>query len=360
MPRSAEVALGSLILIAVLHDLFQSVVLPRPSIGRWRISQLTLRPLWASWRWLGARLRRIDRRENWLATFGPVAVIALLGMWVVGLTVAYGLLIDGVRDQIQPAPASLGTSLYLSAATLFPLSYGDFLPMGAGARIVAVAETATGVALIALVISLLFSLYRSFQDREELVVTLDALAGAPPSGVQILEVAAQYHMPDTVSSTFDDWRRWSAAVLESHLAYPILVYFRSSHDNEAWVNSFGAVMDAATLVISSIDAESLEGSAHLLLKVGNHLVEDLGWYFRLERSPSAVVERQEFDEARGRLQAAGYRCRGSDAAWADFVSLRSRYALPLNQLARRMAIRPAQWIGDRSYLPHAKGSRARP
>jgi hypothetical protein len=112
-------------------------------------------------------------------------------------------------------------------------------------------------------------------------------------------------------------------------------------------------------VLSSIEAEALEGSAHLLSKVGNHLVEDLGWYFRLERSASPVVERHEFDEARERLVTAGYGCRDSDAAWAEFVSLRSRYALPLNQLARRMAIRPAQWIGDRSYLPHAKGSRAR-
>jgi hypothetical protein len=276
-----------------------------------------------------------------------------------GLTLGYGLLIDALRNQVQPVPSDLWTSLYVSAATLFPLSYGDILPMGAGARVVTVAESATGVALIALVISLLFSLYRSFQDREELVVTLDALAGAPPSGVQLLETAENYHMPDTVKATFDQWRQWSAAVLESHLAYPILIYFRSSHDNEAWINSFAAVMDAATLVMSTIETESLEGPAHLLYKVGGHLVEDLAWYFTLERSPSAVVERQEFDEARRRLLAVGYRCRPGDAAWTEFVSLRSRYAVPLNQLARRMAIPPAEWIGDRTYPPHAAGRRTR-
>ncbi len=148
-------------------------------------------------------------------------------------------------------------------------------------------------------------------------------------------------------------------MLESHLAYPILIYFRSSHDNEAWINSFGAVMDAATLVISSIDAEMLERPAHLLSKVGGHLVEDLAWYFRLDRSSSPVVERAEFEQARRRLVTAGYQCRPSDDAWTEFVPLRSRYAVPLNQLARRMAIVPAQWIGDRTYLPHAKGRAAR-
>ena len=71
----------------------------------------------------------------------------------------------------------------------------------------------------------------------------------------------------------------AAAVLESHLAYPMLVFFRSSHDNEAWLNSFGAVMDAAVLVMSTVDDKS-EGPAKLMYRVGNHLVEDLSWYFR--------------------------------------------------------------------------------
>jgi hypothetical protein len=252
MPGYVEATLGGLVLIAVLHDLFQSIVLPRPSPGRWRLSPMILRPLWAGRRWVGAHIPRVARRENWLATFGHLAVIELLAFWVCLLTLGFGLLMDALRDQFQPHAADLWTSLYNSAATLFPLSFGDILPEGAGARVVTVAESATGVILIALVISLLFSLYRSFQEREELVVTLDALAGAPPSGVQMLEVVAKYKMPDTVTATFDDWRRWSAAVLESHVAYPILIYFRSSHDNEAWINSFGAVMDAATLVISPL------------------------------------------------------------------------------------------------------------
>jgi len=49
----------------------------------------------------------------------------------------------------------------------------------------------------------LFSLYEAVQRREELVVTLDALAGAPPSGVQILETAAAHDMRDELIKTFD-------------------------------------------------------------------------------------------------------------------------------------------------------------
>jgi hypothetical protein len=355
MPALLEAAIGVLILAIAFYDVFQSVVLPRPSVGKLRVSPWILRPLWATWRWLGTRNSRIDLRENWLGTFGPVGLMALLGFWSLSSILGYALILDSIRDQIEPPLTEFGTSLYFSASTLLPLSYGEILPIGALARIVIVAESATGVALIALVISLLFSLYGSFQRREELVVTLDALAGAPPAGLQILETVANHRMPDQLRATFDDWRGWSAAVLESHLAYPILVYFRSSHDNEAWLNSFGAVMDASTLVLSTVVSEDeTEGHARLMFKVGNHLVEDLAWYFQFKNAGIPIVERQEFDDARERLIKAGYHCREGDAAWTEFAALRSMYASTLNELARRLAIQPAKWIGDRSYLPHVQ------
>jgi hypothetical protein len=355
MPRLVEAALGVVILGVAFYDVFQSVVLPRPSISKLRISAWILRPLWRLWRWLGTRDSRIDRRENWFGTFGPIGLIALLAFWSLSSMLGYALIIDSIPGQIEPPPLDFGTSLYFSAGTLLPLSYGDILPVGGVAQVVVVAESATGVGLIALVISLLFSLYGSFQRREELVVTLDALAGAPPAGLQILETVASHRMPDELRATFDDWRRWSAAVLESHLAYPILVYFRSSHDNEAWLNSFGAVMDAATLVLSTVVSEdATEGHARLMFKVGNHLVEDLAWYFHLKNAKVPIVERQEFDDARDRLVKAGYNCRETGIAWTEFEALRSMYASPINLLAGRLAIQPAKWIGDRSYLPHVE------
>jgi len=351
MVATLEVIGGLVLCLIIFYDLFQSVVLPRPAVNKFALVRFVLRRIWVGWRWLGNRMSSISRRETWLAAFGPVGVLTMFGLWGLALVLGYSLLIDGLRDQIHPPPANFGTSLYFSATTLVPLSYGDLVPIGEGARFVIFAESATGVILAALAITLLFSLYGSFQAREESVVTLDAIAGAPPSGVQLLENAAEHGMHEELVSTFDEWRKWAAMVLESHLAYPILLFFRSSHDNEAWLNSFGAVMDAATLVMSTVDDKS-EGSARLMAKVGNHLVEDLAWYFNYRRFDDPIVERSEFDQARERLGKAGYRCHGSEDAWKEFARLRSRYASPLNQLAQQLSIIPAQWIGDRTYLPH--------
>ena len=160
-------------------------------------------------------------------------------------------------------------------------------------RVFAAIEAASGFGLFALVISLLFSLFSSFQKRETAVVALDALAGAPPSGVQLLETCAKDAMPHQLVATFEEWRLWTVDVIESHLSYPLLFYFRSSHDNEAWANSFGAVLDAATLVLTTIDGGPV-GNARLMHKVGAHLIADMRDHFRIVGEPVAGVEREEF------------------------------------------------------------------
>ncbi|TMD22057.1 MAG: two pore domain potassium channel family protein, partial [Chloroflexi bacterium] len=293
--RWLEVVTGIAMILITFYDLFKSVVLPRPAINKFVLIRRAFFMLWNFWLWANER-QAPSRREGWLATFGPIAVLFMFATWGMILMVGYAFIIDGLRDEVRPVPGDFWDSLYFSATTLVPLSYGDLVPDGLGARLTAVFESATGVGIAALVITLLFSLYEAFQRREELVVTLDAIAGAPPSGVQILETVAERQMPGKLEETFDEWRAWMAAVLESHLAYPVLFYFRSSHDNEAWLNSFGAVMDAVALVLSAVDGPS-QGSAKLTLTIGNHLVEDMVWYFGFERSEDVGVERVEFDQA---------------------------------------------------------------
>jgi len=345
-----EVVTGVLIVFIVFYDLFQSVVLPRPAVGKVQLARLLIPPGWRIWRWVSQRTSRIERSEARLASFAPLALLGLFMAWALALTLGYGLLISGLGDEFRPAIKDIATSIYVSSSTLVPLSYGDFVPEQGFARLVIIAESATGVALAALAITLLFSLYESFRAREEAVISLDALAGAPASGLHILETVVAHKTRQELGEMFDEWRRWSAMVLESHLAYPLLVYFRSSHDNEAWINSFGAVMDAATLVMSSVDDDA-EGAARLMFTVGNHLVEDLTWVMRLKPATDAIVERDEFDRGVARLKKAGYQVKEGDI-WKQFAELRSRYASTLNQVAHLLAVPTAEWVGDRSYLPH--------
>ena len=355
------IAAGVLILLATFFDLFQSVVLPRPAVRKFTITRTVVRPLWRVWRWVALRSTAVDRSEARLGAFGPSALIVLFFIWAVALVLGYALIIYGLQPEFRPELKDFPDAFYVSATTLVPLAYGDVVPQEGWARALIIIESANGVAFAAVAITLLFELYGSFRTREEKVVALDALAGAPASAVQLLETAAAPHMDGKLRETFEEWRDWAAMVLESHLAYPILVYFRSSHDNEAWVNSFGAVMDAAVLILSSVPDHESSGSAKLMLTVGNHFAEDIAWVFRFKPDTSPIIEREEYVAAIARLKAAGYAAQDGDLHWQKFAKMRGNYATVLNRLASILSLPPAPWVGDRSYLPHrARPRRRRP
>ena len=350
-----EVAAGLVVLAIMMLDIFLTVVVPRraPRTGRYlRVSRYVVGSLWRAWLWVGLRIAP-DRRESFLGTYGALTVILLLVGWVTGLVIGYGVLLDGLRDQIKPPPENLGSSVYFAGESLLTLGFGDFAAVGGWARLATLAAAATGLGIFAATLTLLFTLYGSFQRREVAVVVLEAGAGAPPSGVTLLETYAMAGILDDLPRVFEGWQAWSAEVLDSHLAYPVLAYFRSSHDNDSWISSLGAVMDAATLVLTTIE-DGPKGWAKLMRAVGGHCLEDLVQHFRLPDEPEVGLEREEFEEACRRLMRAGFRVRDVDQAWLAFSALRMEYAGRVNALARNWASPPAQWIGDRSPLKHPR------
>jgi hypothetical protein len=354
-----EIGLGVVVVLVTLYDVFQSVVMPRPAVGRLRVSVTLGYQGWRVWRKVAKRPRRLQLREAALAAYAPLAVVALLVLWAFFLILGYALIYNGLPDGLRPQPASFGATLYFSTGRMLAFPVGGIEATGAATQTLTSIEAASGFGLFALVISLLFSLFSSFQRRESAVVALDALAGAPPSGVQLLENCARDHMPEQLVTTFEEWRLWTVDVLESHLSYPLLFYFRSSHDNEGWPNSFGAVMDAATLVLTTIDGGPV-GPARLMYKVGAHLVTDMRMFYRYAGDAVPGVEREEFLEARDRLTRSGYQMRPLEKSWEEFSALRSKYALWLNVTTKALDVPPAPWIGDRSYLPHReRGPRPR-
>jgi hypothetical protein len=346
---------GCGLLLSIFFDLFQSVVLPRPAVRKAQLSSVIGRPMWLGWRWLSQRTSSLDRSERRLAAFGPLSLLVFFFIWGIGIVLGYSLVFYGLADQFKPALSDFATSFYVSATTLVPLSYGDFVPEQGLARVFIVAESVTGIGVAAVAITLLFTLYEAFRSREEAVIALDALAGAPPAGVYLLEYAALRGLRPQLTETFEEWRKWTAMVLESHLAYPWLFFFRSSHDNEAWINSFAAIMDAAVLVVSTVVDEESEGSAHLMLIVGNHFVEDTAWVLRFRGESDAIIDRSEYDAAVERLRKAGYRIK--EDGWEKFRTLRAKYGSVVNQLALLLAVPAAEWVGDRSYLPHRQRRR---
>ena len=343
--------LGLTMVAWVLWDVFQSIVMPRPARSRYRIARNVTRSTWRLARWRALRLPPGQSREGLLGTFAPMVVLLILVTWIAFLLLGFGLLTWAVRDEFKPIPPSLWEAIYAAGVAFLTIGCGDYDATGGLARALMLLAAGTGLGVVALTITYLFSLYGAFQRRELLVVTLDARAGAPPSGVSLLETHMRLGMMDDLPGLFREWEIWAAQVLDSHLAYPILTWFRSTHDSESWVGSLGAVLDASVLVLTTID-DVPRAPAALMFAMGEHLVDDVGNFLDFEQGDETGVERSEFEQARERLAAAGYHLTEPELAWRQFVSRRGHYAHRLNLFAEFWVTPPAQWIGDRLPLGH--------
>jgi hypothetical protein len=349
---------GLAIIVMTLSDVFQSVVMPRAVGRRYRVSSYIWRVMWFLWPRAAWRLYPdSDRREEFLAVFAPFTLLFVTGFWVMLLVLGFGLLLWTMRGEIMPPNQSFGTMLYFAGTSFLTIGFGDVVGRGGLPRLVTFMAGLAGLSFLSILTAFLFAVFGSFQQRETFVVTVAARAGAPPSGVNLLAIAGYSQTNEYLPLLMIDAQRWAAAVMESHLAYPQLAFFRSSHDDQSWVGTLGTLLDAATLIMTTIDGVS-EGQARIFYNVGRHAARDLSNYFNVGITQQNVgIERDEFEHACERLAAAGYALRDRDQAWMRFSGLRASYAPRLGRLAQYFEIPPLQWIGDRSIIavaPHGE------
>jgi hypothetical protein len=357
--NAASVLLGVVIIVSTLNDVFQSVVMPRATGRNFRVSLYVGRGVWRIWprfAW-GVYPRDEDRRENLLAVFAPFMLVALIGFWVTMLILGFAFVLWALRGGIVPlADRTFGATLYFAGTSLLTIGFGDVVGRAGLPRLVSVLAALAGLSFLSITTAYLFAVFGSFQKRETFVVSVAARAGAPPSGVNLLAIAGYSRTKDDLSGLMVDAQRWAAAVMESHLAYPVLAFFRSSHDDQSWIGTLGTLLDAATLLMTTVDGVR-DGQARIFYNVGRHAARDLARYFRAgDAEDEPGIERAEFDHACERLSAAGYTLFDHEESWKRFAGLRSGYASRLNALAAFFHIPPLQWIGDRSAIhvaPHA-------
>lgn len=314
-----------------------------------------MRTLWRVWPRIAYLLYGNDerRREDFLGTFAPFHLILILVVWVVMLVIGWGLFFYGIRHQLRSSNVDFSGAIYYAGASLLTIGYGDIVATSTFARVMSLLAAASGLGVVAVVTSFLFAVFGAFQNRETFVVTIGARAGVPPSGVGLLAVHGFAGIRDDLAQVFRDGQAWTAQVMESHLAYPVLMLFRSSHDYESWLGTLGTLLDAAVLVMSTLDPQHMnnpqtQGQARIMYDIGRHLAVDFSSYLRFRHIPqhsTVGVEHHQFAAAYAHLEKAGYTLRDLDTAWAEFSRLRASYSKPLNTLARWLEIPPVQWVG---------------
>jgi hypothetical protein len=328
-----------LLIVWILWDAFETILLPRRVPAGARISRWLFRWMWALWSSVARRIRLRTRRENFLSSYPLLSILALLGVWAVGLILSFALIYwaDGSRLDADRVTRGFGADLYLSGSTFFTLGLGDVRPVSVFARIVTVCEAGTGFGFLALVLAYLPVLYNAFSKREARITMLDEWAGSPPTAAVLLRRCSEARDANVITPLFKDWELTAAETLESHLSYPVLCYFRSQHDNQSWLASMVAILDACAFVIVGVDGID-PFQARLTFAIGRHALVDLSQTFRLRPlvAPTELAPVQGIAELRKWFRDAGVRLADDADADRKLAELRALYLPYAAELSERL------------------------
>ncbi len=247
MLNIACVIVGIGLLALVLWETFETIVLPRRVTRQFRLTRLFYRSTWQPWRFIARRIHKKKAREAMYSYYGPLSLLMLMVLWAAGMVIGFALIHFGDGESFNGAllPNRFGNALYISGTTFFTLGLGDITPATPLGRFIIVFEAGLGFGFLALVIGYFPVLYQSFSRRETTITLLDARAGSPPTAFELLR---RHSSPGTLqlealTDVLHTWENLAADMMESHLSYPVLAYFRSQHDNQSWIGALTAVLD---------------------------------------------------------------------------------------------------------------------
>jgi hypothetical protein len=291
------------------------------------------------------------RRDRILSTQAAAILLGQLATWLVVAFIGYAFLFWPFATRgVASAFTDAGSSMF---------TLGFAVPAGAVPAVIVFLAAATGLVIVTLQIAYLPTLYAAFNRRETEVALLNARAGVPSWGPELL--ARTYYALGPGTSTLDtmpdlyaQWERWAADVGESHTTYLVLVRFRSPQPLSSWVTSLLAVLDSAALFMSLSPGAAPAVPARLCLRSGflcfSRIARAMGFDIPEEADPEAGISLtyDEFLDAVARMRKVDFPIeREPEQAWPEFVGWRVNYERAAYAVASAVYAVPAMWSGPR-------------
>ena len=302
---------------------------------------------------LAAKACDYRRRDRLLATQAAAILLAQLVAWL-------GISFVGFALLLWPfATRGVASAFTDAGSSLFTLGFAE--PPGVTPAAIVFAAAATGLVIVTLQIAYLPTLYSAFNRRETEVALLNARAGVPSWGPELLArthyaLGSGVSTLDTMPDLYARWERWAADVAESHTTYLPLVRFRSPRPLSSWVTALLAVLDSAALFLALSPKSAPEVPARLCLRGGfecfNRIARAMGIEVPREPDPEAGIRLsyQEFLDAVARMREIEFPVERDPAeAWPDFVGWRINYEQAAYAVAAAVDAVPALWSGPRRH-----------
>jgi hypothetical protein len=151
---------------------------------------------------------------------------------------------------------------------------------------------------------------------------------------------------EALTELLADWEQWSAELMESHLSYPALAYFRSQHDNQSWIASLTAILDVCSLAMVGLEG-MCEYQARMTFAIARHALVDLSQVFAAPPKKDGQLNRlpeEVFTELRKAIAASGFVLAEGDGATTELNRLRGLYEPYSLSLAEYLRLDLPPWI----------------
>jgi hypothetical protein len=349
--RIVAAIFGGLLVVTAANSVIGTIIVPRP-VASW-LTNWVDKLVSGTFMLVTAPIKNYNRRDRVLATQAAAILLVQLIAWLVIFFIGYALLLwPFLSAGITKAFTTAGPALW---------EIGSEDVSGAGVRTILDMASLSGLITITLQIAYLPTLYAAFNRRETEVALLNARAGVPSWGPELLArthyaLGTGTSTADTLPSLYETWERFAADIAESHTTYLPLVRFRSPRRYSSWVIALLSVLDSAALYLALAPNAAPTVPARLCLRSGFQCFSEIARAMNLKvpetPDPAAGISLryQDFLDGLANMQKVNFPVeREPEEAWPEFVGWRANYEAAAYALAEAIDAVPALWSGPRRF-----------
>jgi len=340
--------LGAYLVVVTVVSAVKTFVLPRAAAVF--ISRATFVAVRRIFNLFARPSRPFLVRDAVMAMYAPTSLLALPAVWLLLIGAGFSAMFWGVG--VHP----LAEAVVTSGSSLFTLGFER--PLLFPAILLTFVEAALGLALVALLISYLPTIYAAFSRRETAVALLETDAGTPPSAREMLIRSARIQGLGRLDLVWRRWQEWFADIEESHTSIAALVFFRSPQPGRSWVTAAGCILDAAAVTLACLDLPA-SAEAQICIRSGYVALRRLADFFGIRYDPDPQptdpisIKREEFSALFEDLAQEGLPLKpDQERAWRDFSGWRVNYDTVVRELASLTMAPWAPWSSDRAVPFH--------
>jgi hypothetical protein len=343
------IIVGVILIFLVIQDSFESIVLPRRVSRRFRLSRFFYASTWMLWSSVARKMRPGNRREFYLSYYGPASLLFMLVAWALVIVLSFALIQWGLSSPLN-APekdVTFGSYLYMSGTSFVTLGLGDVTPMSGLGRFLVFAEAGFGFGLLALIIGYIPIIYQAFSRREISISLLDARAGSPSSATELLRRSYRDRKIEELIQFMREWERWCAELLESHLSYPVLTYYRSQHERQSWLAALTTILDTCALLIVGFEDISAP-TIRYTFAIARHAAVDLAQVYGTPPTNPKLgrLSHDNFARMHDSLAEVELVLQHGEDAEQRLYDIRRMYEPFVNAIAEHLLLNLPPWITE--------------